>query len=55
MLILHTTLLIIPMLRMYLNKLALSNKQMADPQVAVYWFYYQILSDNLLRLGASSE
>ena len=34
-----------------LNKLAQSNKQMADPQ-AVYRFYYQIPSDNLLEVGA---
>ena len=35
----------------YLNKLAQSTKQMADPQ-AVYRFYYQIPSDNLLGVGA---
>ena len=33
-----------------LNKLAQSNKQVADSQ-AVYRFYYQILSDNLLGVG----
>ena len=35
----------------YLNKLAQSNKQMADPQ-AVYRFYYQIPLDNLLGVLA---